>query len=126
MNFRLRTSKKAEEQIKALQKSVNLQPNILARLAVSLSLADPKPIDINLHRDQTGLEFNRVTLTGEYDAAYKALIIQHTGKALSDEEYFPTYLKAHLERGVPILNDAYHYAGNYEKFVLQLSSMAVN
>ncbi|WP_135556452.1 DndE family protein [Paenibacillus cymbidii] len=126
MNFRLRTSKKAEEQIKALQNSVNLQPNVLARLAISVSLMDSNPIDISLHRDQNGLEFNRVTLTGEYDAIYKALIIQHTGENLSDEDYFPLYFKAHLERGVPLLNDIYNYAGNYEKFVLQLSNMVVS
>lgn len=123
MNHRLRTSKKTEEQLKTLQKSLHLQPNLIARLAVSLSLSDPSSVMPDDHHDQLGLEFNRVTLTGEYDSVYKALIIQHTNHPLPDEEYFPGYLKAHLERGVSLLENAYQYAGNYEKFVLQLSSL---
>lgn len=121
--MRLRTSKKAEETLKNLQGLVHLQPNILIRLAVAMSLNDNEPVDENKYKDSTGLEFNRATLTGDYDSVFKALITTHAGRHLEDEEYFPKLFKAHLERGLELLQEQYQYAGNYGKFVLQLAAM---
>ena len=123
MNFRLRTSKKIESEIKTLQQLLNLQPYILVRVAVALSLKSDDLIRVDDYKDNSGLEFNRSTITGEFDAMFKAMIIEHTGRPLSDSDYFPGYFKAHLERGIPILSEHYRYAGNAEKLITQLSQL---
>jgi DNA sulfur modification protein DndE len=120
MNFRLRTSKYVEEKLKLLQASTNLTPNILSRIAVSLSLKIPEKPDPSLIRDSNGIEFNRNTLTGEFDYVYKALITQHAKTEIADEEYFPDLFNAHLERGIEILDNEYKHAGNYEKLIINL------
>lgn len=120
MNFRLKTSKKAQDILLDLKSKTNITPNILARYAISLSLLDPNKIS-KFNYDNNGLEFQRHILTGKYDCVYKALIIQHAEEELTDDDYFPKYIKAHLERGIHYLNSEYNYAGNYEKFITALS-----
>ncbi|MCY8101189.1 DndE family protein [Bacillus haynesii] len=119
MNFRLKTSKYTAEKLKQLQGATGLTPNILARIAVSLALRQPETptehvLDIN------GLDFNRSTLTGEHDFIYKALITQHFGQEISDEEYFPNLFNSYLEHGIRVLANEYQHAGNYEKLVINL------
>jgi DNA sulfur modification protein DndE len=119
MNFRLKTSKYAEEKLKQLQSTTNITPNILARMAVSLSLREPSPVS-NEEINNNGIDFNRTTLTGEYDYVYKVLIAQHAQREITDDEYFPKLFNAHLERGIRLLSGEYQYAGNYEKLITNL------
>jgi DNA sulfur modification protein DndE len=119
MNFRLTTSTYTEEKLKQLQGTTNITPNILARIAVSLSLKDPNPVSSE-NINGKGIDFNRTTLTGEYDYIYKVLIAQHAEREITDEEYFPGLFNAHLERGIRLLYSDYQYAGNYEKFITNL------
>ena len=119
MNFRLRTSKKAGDRLKELQDKLRLTPNILCRYAVVLSLRNSEPV-VNFVNDTSGLEFNRTTLTGEYDYLFKALIAQRLGREITDEEFFPDLFNAHLERGITILESEYDYAGNQEKMIVNL------
>ncbi|KIV56068.1 DNA sulfur modification protein [Aneurinibacillus migulanus] len=121
MNFRLRTSKYTADRLKQLQASTNITPNILARLAVSLSLQQGAIDKVEI-KDTAGIEFNRTTLTGEFDDVYRAAIAQHSGREVKDEEYFPELFNMHLERGVRLLFGEYKYAGNYEKFIINLLS----
>jgi DNA sulfur modification protein DndE len=123
MNFRLRTSRLTGDTLKSLQASTGLTPNIIARIAVALSLRNRDPVVVREHVDTGGLEFHRDTLTGDFDYVFKALIAQHTKRAISDEEYFPGLFKAHLERGVKLLYDEYQYAGNYERLIANLLSL---
>lgn len=122
MNFRLRTSSVTAEILKNLQASTRLTPNILCRLAVSLSLRLKELPNIEL-KDTSGLEFNRNTLTGEFDYVYKALITQHMKREVTDEEYFPTLLNAHIERGITLLESEYKHAGNPDRFLQNLLSI---
>lgn len=119
MNFRLRTNTKTAEILKSLQSTTNLTPNILSRLAISLSLLDPSMPD-PVQSDNNGLEFNRNTLTGDQDYFYKVLICQHANRPVKEEEYFPNLFNAHLTRGVELLEQEYKYSGNYDKFILNL------
>ncbi|MFN7252940.1 MAG: DNA sulfur modification protein DndE [Anaerobacillus sp.] len=119
MNFRLKTTKYTSDKLKQLQSTTSITPNILSRMAVSLSLNQnevpeiPKP-------EAGGLEFNRNTLTGEYDFIYKAMITQHADREISDDDYFPNLFNAHLERGIRLLSNEYQHAGNYDKFLINL------
>ncbi|MEX3623296.1 DNA sulfur modification protein DndE [Viridibacillus arvi] len=118
MNFRLKTSQNTGELLKKLNSSTNLSWNILSRIAVSLSLNDPTMPE--LVEDKNGVDINRNTMTGEYDYIYKAMITQHAGRVLAEEEYFPNLFNAHLERGIQILDGEYEHAGNYEKLLINL------
>jgi DNA sulfur modification protein DndE len=117
--FRLKTSKATQEILLELKEKTNITPNILARIAIALSLKNPTPLK-DIEYDSSGLELPRHVLTGKYDAIFKALIVQYEGRELTDEEYFPKYVKLHLERGAKMLLNEYKYAGNYEKFILNL------
>lgn len=119
MNFRLKTSKYAENNLKQLESVLKFTPNIIARIAVAMSLRIPDPLG-DLKLDHSGQEFNRNTLTGEYDYVFKALIAQHTGREITDDEYFPSLFNAHLERGLRLLVSEYKLAGNSEKLFRSL------
>jgi len=123
MQFRLRTSAKTANILKDLQARTKLTPNVLARLAISLSLLDPSSVDDLEADNQVGFEINRQTLTGSYDVVYKVLISQHAGRALTDDEYFPDHIKKHMDRGVLKLKNHYDYAGNTEKFLVSLATL---
>jgi DNA sulfur modification protein DndE len=121
MNFRLVTSKYAEETLKSLQASTGLTWNVLSRIAVSLSLNNPtipNPVE-----NKSGVTIARNVLTGENDYVFKALIKQHAKRDVADEEYFPDLFNAHLERGIKLLDSEYKHSGNYEKLLLNLLKM---
>lgn len=122
MHFRLKTSKYTKEALNELKTALNLTPNILARLAVALSLTIDEPAPLKKTNDQ-GLEFNRVTLTGRFDYIFKAMIAQHCKREISDEEYFPNLFNAHLERGIRVLQSEYKQAGNFERLIRNLTSL---
>jgi len=117
---RLKISKRASDKIIALQGSTNLTRNILVRLAIGLSLRDESQPEPRNHLTAGGLEINRAILTGDYDFIYKSLMIQHAGRELTDEEYFPKLFNDHLERGIDLLEAEYQHAGNYERFAVNL------
>lgn len=69
--------------------------------------------------DSDGLDLNRQTITGDNESYFKAIIELIEGKHLSEEEFFPHYIKAHIDRGSKILLDMYNHAGSVDKYVLQ-------
>lgn len=121
MIFRLRTSVKCQNTLEELKSKTNITPNILCRYAISLSVLEDTPIDIERVKDSNGQEFNRQILLGRYDSIFKAIIIQKEGHPLTDEEYFPAYTKAHIERGVELLKSSYDLTGSKEKFLINLA-----
>lgn len=102
MSSRLRISKKASEQLNHLSKRLDLRRNIVCRLAIGRSLAEKGSVKNMKPKDSAGFEFNRYTLTGEYDEIFKALVKQHE-KKLDDREYISTFLRNHIERGIQFL-----------------------
>jgi len=124
MNFRLKTTGEVAEILKELQSTTNLRPNLLSRIAISLSVLE-ESIPNYVESDLNGLDFNRATLTGDQDYFYKAIITQHFGKPLTEEEYFPDLFNAHLTRGIEILSNEYKYLGNYEKLLNYLVNISI-
>ncbi len=119
MIFRLKTTKYTSDKLKQLQSTTNITPNILSRIAVSLSLNQEEVPEIP-KAEAGGLDFNRNTLTGEFDYIYKAMITQHAEREISDNEFFPDLFNAHLERGIRLLSNEYQHAGNIDKFLTNL------
>lgn len=123
MGFRLKTSKKTKELFEELGASTNLKPFALSKIAVSMSLNHNIPIDEYESLDTNGLELQRSTVTGEFDDIFKALIEINLGRHITDDEYYPHYMKLHMDRGAELLYNKYIYSGgNLEKFLTQLLS----
>lgn len=121
MGFRLKTSKKTKNIFEEISKSSNLKPFALSKIAVSMSLNETQSIDEYESNDTNGLELQRATVTGEFDSMYKALIEMKLGRHISDDEYYPHFMKLHMDRGAELLLNKYKYAGgNLEKFLTNL------
>lgn len=118
MIFKLKTSKKTAEIFDAIGKSTNFKPYTLVKHAIAWSIAEGGPVE-KFAYDNEGLELNRQTITAEYDDYFKVLIEQVEGRHLSDDEYFPKYIKAHIDRGALILDSRYRHAGTVNKYVLE-------
>lgn len=118
MGFRLKTSKKTKEIFEEVGKSTNLKPFALSKIAVALSLKDKISIDEYKNDDTNGLELQRATVTGEFDSIFKVLIEVNLNRNITDDEYYPYYMKLHMDRGAELLSNQYKYSGgNLEKFL---------
>ena len=85
-----------------LKGRTGLTPNILCRIAFCLSLKELGIPDIG--KDSGGQEFNRFTLTGEWDAFYIALLkLRMLNDGLNPSKELLKQFKEHIERGVIIL-----------------------
>lgn len=122
MVFKLKTSKETQAIFEEIGAVVHLQPFALCKLAIAMSLRNDEQLsEEDFKSDFEGLELNRQTITGEYDDLFKALIISNTRLWLSDEEYFPKYLKPHIDRGAKRLYSEYKYSNNnFYKHLLSL------
>lgn len=122
MIFKLKTSKATMGYFEEICAVVHLQPFALCKIAIALSLRNPAPLDdADFKSDSDGLELNRQTITGEYDDLFKALIISHCGEKIDDDEYFPKYVKAHIDRGSKYLYSEYKYSNNnFYKHLIEL------
>ena len=110
MAFKIKTSKKTEDIISRLELSHNLPCYTLVKLAMALSLRSEKPLEESDFKTNTlGRELNRQTITGDADIMYKCLMELYAKKHLSDEEFFPGYVKAHIDRGIVLLEQEARY-----------------
>jgi DNA sulfur modification protein DndE len=123
MGYRLKTSKKTKDIFDEMSSRTHLKPFALSKLAISLSIKSDEKINPDEYTESNGIELNRQTITGQFDALYKCLIEEKEMKHLTDDEYFPLFMKAHLDRGANLLLNRYNYSGgNLEKFILSLLS----
>ena len=113
MAFKLKTSQKASEIFDRIEGSENLPCYTLVKLAIALSLRSNAPLkDSDFHTNTQGRELNRQTITGDADAVYKCLMALYSHKHLTDEEFFPTYVKAHIDRGAILLDQEQRYSSD--------------
>ena len=110
MAFKLKTSQQTEEIFNRIEASDRLPWPTLIRLALSLSIRQGSLMELELYSDNLGKELNRPTITGDSDSIYKCLIELQEGRHLTDEEYFPVYIKAHLDRGARLLEQEKNYS----------------
>jgi len=110
MAFKLKTSQQTEEIFNRMEASERLPWPTLMRLALSLSIRQGSLTELELYSDNLGRELNRQTITGDADCLYKCLIELQENRHISDEEYFPMYVKAHLDRGARLLEQEKKYS----------------
>ena len=114
MAFKLKTSKRAAEIFDRIESSENLPCYTLVKLAMALSLRSKKPLqDSDFHTNTVGRELNRQTFTGDADAVYKCLMELHSDQHLTDEEFFPLHVKAHIDRGAIFLDQEQRYGDDF-------------
>lgn len=114
MAFKLKTSKKTAEIFDRIESSENLPCYTLVKLAIALSLRSKEPLkEADFYTNTLGRELNRQTITGDADAIYKCLMELHAEKHLTDEEFFPTHVKAHIDRGAVFLDQEQRYGGDF-------------
>ena len=118
MVFKLKTSAKTGEIFEELARRTYLKPYTLVKHAIAWSIKEGTSVD-DYRSDTNGLELNRQTITGEYDVYFILLIEQAAGRQLSEDEYFPKYLKAHIDRGALILESRYKHAGSLDRYILE-------
>lgn len=114
MVFKIRTAKKTMDLFGEITASTNYAPFILSKIAISMSVKNGAPLEEeDFKTDTFGLELNRQTITGEYDDLFKSIIEVFEGKHISEEEYFPKYLKAHLDRGAKLISSEFKYSPDF-------------
>ncbi len=122
MTNKLHTSSQTQTIFATLSQSLGLQPYILSKLAIALSIKNGRLLETDFRTDNDGLELNRQTIFGDHDLIFKALITYAEGKALAEEEYFPAIVKAHLDRGAALLENEKKYSRDFYNHLCKLDS----
>ncbi len=122
MTNKLHTSKDTQLIFISLSQSLGLQPYILSKIAIALSLRAGKLKPNDFESDNEGLELSRQTIFGDHDLLFKSLIINCEKKAYIEEEYFPTLVKAHLDRGAKLLENEKKYSKDFYNHMCNLDA----
>jgi len=99
---KLRLTKDASNRLRFLAGKTGLTPNLLCRLGFCLSLGEPTVPNPEEFQDEDR-EFNRYTLLGEYDPLFIALLRERCREDCVAPERLPDYFRAHMNRGVVLL-----------------------
>ena len=108
---RIRLSQSSSEQLTFLKSRTGVTPNILARIAFTLSLKSKFDIS-QLNPDNDGLEFNLGNLLGEHVQLYELLLLQDSNAATQED--LSNAFVSHIENGLQGLRSV--------KNLLQLSN----
>lgn len=122
MTNKLRTSKQTQEIFASLGQSLGLQPFILSKIAIALSIRKGKLGSTDFSTDNEGLELSRQTIFGDHDLIFKALIINGQNEVASEDEYFPDMVKAHLDRGAKLLEGEKRYSKDFYNHMCHLDT----
>lgn len=97
-------SNEVDVRLRLLKSRTGLTPNLLCRIGFCLSLSEPGVPDPALYSADQGREFNRYTLTGQWDALFFALLRERLSQdGLPVQENIEPQFRAHLSRGVMLL-----------------------
>ena len=103
MFTQIKTSSKNKENVVSLTQKFNLgAENVIARIAIAVSLASGNrfsPLDV---KDSGGKEYSKNVLFGAFYHIYLALICTHYNIADTDKD-IPRYFKLHLDDGLEII-----------------------
>ena len=106
MSSKMKLSAKATRQLETLSANLDLRRNIVCRMALAVSLNErvaPSTDDA----DFSGQEFNKPTIMGTEEQLFYALITQHYGRRLSEEELFSKYVRAEIINGLEKMSNDY-------------------
>ena len=75
MTNKLHTSLKTQEIFSSLGQSLSLQPFILSKLAIALSIRKGALAPSDFETDNNGLELSRQVIFGDHDLLFRSLIV---------------------------------------------------
>jgi len=116
----MKTSKETMDIFSSVGNTQGLQPFALSKISIALSVRKGALEPDSFSTDSDGLELNRQTIFGEYDTLFAALITMDAGEELSDEELFPRYTKAHIDRGAKLLSNEIRYGMSFYENLLSI------
>lgn len=101
---RIHTSEDSRRKLSTLKSRTGLLPNVLCRIGLMLSLAEPNQPEVGVDASD-GSELHRDTLMGEWDPLIVALLEEWclTNGIDTDNDTLVKYFRAHLNRGVRLL-----------------------
>jgi len=81
-----------------------MNANLMCRIGLCLSLAEPGIPDPTLYPEGQAREFNRYTLTGQWDTFFFALVRERLrSDGLDPEADLESQFGAHMNRGISLL-----------------------
>ena len=121
----IRTSKENKERVTKLTNKLNLgAENVIARIALSHSLAQVKKLDISDLKDSGGKEYSKRVLFGENIDAYLGMICLRYGIHTSDLDT-PKYIKMHIDQGLIMLEHELEHHSNFDGFAFLVDLLEV-
>jgi len=89
--------------LRMMKGRTGLTPNILCRIALTVSLDEPGLPRLVNDDEKSLREINRYTLLGEYDVAFMALVKARLSKDGIEPAMADDYFVAHVHRGISLL-----------------------
>jgi DNA sulfur modification protein DndE len=105
MSFnRIYVGEAVDQRLRLLKTRTGLTPNLLCRIGFCLSLSESGVPELDLYTAGVQREFNRYTLTGQWDTFFFALLRERmVSDGLDIEQELEQQFKAHISRGVSLL-----------------------
>lgn len=101
---KLYISEGTDRKLRTLKGRTGLTPNLLIRIGLAFSLEEDGIPDKTLYGEDQFREFNRYTLTGQWDLYFMALLKERLVEdGLDPDEVLEDQLKAHIGRGVHLI-----------------------
>ena len=115
---RIHISEDSRNKLRTLKGRTGLLPNVLSRIGLMLSLAEPNEPELDADASD-GSEFNRFTLMGEWDLLIVALLEERgiENGICEDNDSLVKYFRAHLNRGVRLLYNRVKGLGDLVKLL---------
>ena len=115
---RIRVSEEVDLRLRNLKAKTGLTPNLLCRIGFCLSLREPNIPNIKDYPEGNAREFNRYTLTGQWDSLFVGLLKERCYQdGLQIPECLEDQFLAHLNRGVILLFQRVKHLGDLYRLV---------
>ena len=115
----MKTAKRTMEIFRDIDAREHLKPFALAKISIALAIRKHYKY-CGEKTDSLGLELDLDTITGKNRLLYRKLIEANEEKRLTDEEFFPTYIKAYLDYGAELLSQEYKYTNDIYSHLVEL------
>ena len=97
-------SEETDKKLRVLKARTGLTPNLLIRIGLVYSLEEEGVPDKTLYGSDQHREFNRYTLTGQWDLYFTALLRERIILSGGDpQKDFEDQFKGHIARGVHLI-----------------------
>ncbi len=117
---RIRVSEEVNQRLRYLKSKTGLTPNLLCRFGFCLSLREPGIPNLDDYQENSEREFNRYTLTGQWDALFIALLKERCYRDGLPMNELENQFKAHINRGVLLLGQRVKSLEDINRLVQEL------